>query len=161
FQRGDIFSLFTNAKREFNSYRVGADIDAMGFRLTFLHTWEFYKDDTPYSIPAATAGFNPTDPSTLASFNRASPQHRPSPSWLVTLGTERKYFAANARFTNSAGKLNFIQQENAVGNGLAGSVTRIISSSGDARRPVTTGDLNLSVFPTSRLTITNNTSVDD
>ena len=160
-QRGDIFTLFSNVKREFNSYRTGADIDALGFRLTFLRTWEFYKEDTPYSILQPQAGLNTADGSTLAGFNRASPIHGSSPSWLVTLSTERKRFAANARFTNSAGRRNFIQQENASGNGLSGIVTRIVNTSGNASRPVTTGDLNLAYFATSRLTITNNTSFDD
>ncbi len=148
-------------KREFNSYRVGADIDAYGFRLTFLHTWEYFKEDTPYSLLQPTAGLNPTDPSTLNTFNRSSPIHGSTPSWLVTLSTEHKYFALNGRFTNSAGKNGFLQQETASGTGLSGSVTRIITTGGDARRPVTTGDLNLSFFPTSRLTITNNPSFDN
>ena len=40
-ERGDIFSLFSNVKREFNSYRIGADIDYRGFHLSFLRRWEF------------------------------------------------------------------------------------------------------------------------
>ena len=55
-ERGDIFTLFNNVKREYNSYRVGADLDFWGFRLSFLRRWEFYKEDTPYTLAAPGAG---------------------------------------------------------------------------------------------------------
>ena len=160
-QRGDIFTLFSNVKREFNAYRIGADVDALGFRLTFLRTWEFYKEDTPYSLGAPTAGLNPADASTLTSFNRSAPNHGSTPAWLVTLSTERKHFAFNGRFTNSAGRRNFIQNESAIGTGLSGAANRLVITYGDARRPVTTGDVNLTFFATDRVTITNNTSADN
>ena len=159
-QRGDIFTLFSNVKREFNAYRIGADVDALGFRLTFLRTWEFYKEDTPYSLGAPTAGLNTTDASTLTSFRRSAPIHGSTPSWLVTVSTERKYFAFNGRFTNSAGRRNFVQNENAIGTSLFGAANRLVITYGDARRPVSTGDANLTFLPTERITITNNTSVD-
>ncbi len=73
-ERGDIFTLFSNVKREYNSYRVGADIDYLRFPTqSFLRRWEFYKEDTPYSLAEGRPrGLNPTDVSTLTeNFNSA------------------------------------------------------------------------------------------
>jgi hypothetical protein len=160
-QRGDIFTLFSNVKREYNSYRIGADLDYYGFRLSFLRRWEFYKEDTPYTLAAPGAGLNPNDGTTLSSFNRAAPIHGETPGWLVNLSTDKKYFAVHGRFAYTGGNRNFVQNESAVGTGLLGTENRLVIAFGDAKRPVTSGDLNVSFFPTEKISITNNTSVDN
>jgi hypothetical protein len=157
-ERGDIFTLFSNVKREYNSYRIGADIDYAGFRLSFLRRWEFYKEDTPYSLGNG-AGYNPTDGSVLTGFNRSAPIHGDTPGWLVYLTTEKKKFAVNGRFTYTGGNRGFVANESAIGTGLAGTENRLVITQGDARRPITTGDLNVSFFATDKITIVNNTSV--
>jgi hypothetical protein len=158
-QRGDTFTLFSNVKREYNSYRIGADIDYAGFRLSFLRRWEFYKEDTPYSLGGPGAGLIPGDGTSLTSFRRSSPIHGDTPGWLVYLTTEKKKFAVNGRFTYTGGHRAFVQNESAIGTGLIGTENRLVITLGDARRPLTTGDLNLSFFPTDKITIVNNTSV--
>ena len=160
-ERGDIFTLFSNVRREYNDYRTGADLDFFGIRLSFLRRWEFYKEDTPYSLNGLSAGLNPTDTATLSNFYRAEPIHGSTGAWLVNLAAERKAFAVNGRFTYSGGRNDFILNESAVGTGLAGTENRLVITYGNAQRPVTTGDFNLSFFPADRITITNNTSVDD
>ena len=159
-ERGDIFTLFSNVKREYNSYRIGADLDYFGIHLSFMRRWEFYKEDTPYTL-ANGAGVSPTDPSSLAGFNRATPIRGYTPGWLVNLSTEKSKFAVNGRFTYTGGDRNFVQNESAIGTGLIGTENRLIITYGDAKRPMTTGDLNISYFPTDKITIVNNTSVDD
>ncbi len=158
-QRGDIFTLFSNVKREYNSYRIGVDLDYWGFRLSILRRWEFYKEDTPYTLPAPDAGLNSTDATTLTSYNRASPIHGDAPGWLVHLSADKRLFAVNGRFTYTGGNRNFVQNESALGTGLTGTENRLIITYGDAKRPMTTGDLTLSLFATDKITITNNTSV--
>jgi len=158
-QRGDIFTLFSNVKREYNSYRIGADGEWMGVRMSILRRWEFYKEDTPYSLGGSSAGLNPTDVTTLTQYNRAAPIHGSTPSWLGTLMTERHRIAVNARFSYAGGNRNFVQNESAIGTGLAGTENRLVIAYGDAKRPVTTGDANITLFPADRWTITNNTSV--
>jgi hypothetical protein len=160
-ERGDIFTLFSNVKREYNSYRVGWDVDYWGVRLSFLQRWEFYKEDTPYTLGESGAGLNTTDPTTLSSFNRALPIHGYTPGTLVALSTEKQKFALTGRFTYTSGNRNFVQNESAVGAGLVGTENRLIITFGDAKRPLTTGDLNFSFFPTEKITIVNNTSVYD
>ncbi len=51
--------------------------------------------------------------------------------------------------------------ESAIGTGLIGTENRLIITYGDAKRPMTTGDFNFSYFLTDKITIVNNTSVDD
>ena len=160
-QRGDIFSLFSNVKREYNGYRIGADLDFWGFRLSVLRRWEFYKEDTPYSLAPPAAGLNPNDVTTLSSYNRASPIHGETPGWLVNLSGERHKFSTNGRFSYTGGDRNFIQNESAVGTGLLGTENRLIITYGDAKRPVTTGDFNFTYFPTDKITIVSNTSGDN
>jgi hypothetical protein len=152
-ERGSIDSLFSNVKQVYNSYRVGVDVDLAGFRLSFLRRWEFYKEDTPYSLGAPSPN--------LTSFYRSAPIHGETPAWLLTLVTEHRLFAINGRFTYAGGNRNFVLNENAIGTGLFGADNRLIITYGDAKRPVTTGDLNFSWFPSERWTITNNTSADN
>ncbi len=59
FQRGDIFTLFSKVKREYNSYRIGADFEWMGLRMSILRRWEFYKEDTPYALGGSERGPEP------------------------------------------------------------------------------------------------------
>jgi hypothetical protein len=72
---------------------------------------------------------------------------------------ERRFIAVNARFSYAGGNRNFIQNENAVGTGLGGAQNLLVIAYGDAKRPVTVGDLNITLFPADRWTLTNNTSV--
>ena len=160
-ERGNIFTLFANVKRQYNAYRLGADLEFFGFKLSVLRRWEFYKDDTPYTLGGSTLGLSPAVGTTLTSFNRSEPMRGYTPGWLVALVTERRKFAVNGRFTYSAGQGNFVLGETAAGTGLLGTENRLVSTFGNAERPVATGDLNVSFFPTDRLTITNNTSFDN
>jgi hypothetical protein len=160
-ERGNVFTLFSNVKREYNAYRIGADLDFWGFKLSFLRRWEFYKEDTPYTLAPVDPGLNPPGPTTLTSYYRSSPIHGETPGWLVHLSTEKRKFAVNGRFAYTGGDHNFIQNESAIGTGLAGTENRLIITYGDAKRPITSADLNISLFLTDKLTITNNTSIDD
>src|SRR6516162_3402023 len=79
---GDAFPVFTDLHRGWNEYRVGAEGQFAGFKFTFLHRWDFYKDDTPYNGVAGPAfvapgvgGSNPV----LTQFYRAEPNHGSNP----------------------------------------------------------------------------------
>jgi len=89
-ERGDIFTLFSNVQRAYTYYRVGADADFFGIKFSVLGRWEFYKEDTPYTLGGSSAGLNPTDTTTLTSFNRAAPIHGETPGVTGHLTTERK-----------------------------------------------------------------------
>ena len=46
---GSGLPVFTNVRRQWNEYRLGADVDLAGFKFTFLRRWDFFKDDTPFT----------------------------------------------------------------------------------------------------------------
>ena len=77
--RGDEFPLFADIQRVRNEYRLGGDFDFAGMRFTVLRRWDYYKEDTPYSLAGPGLGNNPLDPTRLTSFYRAEPIHGSSP----------------------------------------------------------------------------------
>jgi hypothetical protein len=158
--RGDEFPLFANIRRQQNEYRLGTEITLLGFRLNLLHAWVNFKEDTPFSLGPSAAGNNPQDDTTLQSLRRVEPYHGNSPYWRVALFRESRFWAANGRFTYVTGKRAYAFDELAAGtNRLGTPVQRQVLSFGDARRPAITGNITLSLFPASNVTITNQTSL--
>jgi hypothetical protein len=158
---GDEFPLFADVRRRRNEYRVGNEIKLFGFRLNWMHGWDDFKEDTPISLQAPSAGNHPSDDITLNRLTRAEPYHGTSPYWRVALFKEGKgWYAANGRFTYTAGRRAFILDESAFGTGRFGvEQNRQILTYGDANRPVATGNLTFSLFPGSRASLTNETSI--
>jgi len=157
---GNEFPVFENVRREQDEYRFGADVDLAGFKLTLLHSWVFFKDDSGYQETGLEPGDNPASGVSLSQFQRAEPYHGASPYWLGNLNRSGKTLAVNGRVTYVDGKRNFIMDENAFGVTPLGAQNQQVLVGGDASRPSLTGDLSISIFPTSRLTVVNNTSVD-
>ena len=163
-QLGSPFPTFRDLRQQFNEYRAGGDVTRFGFRLSILRRWEFFKEDSTDNQTAAQQGSAipfglSTDPTILTSFHRAQPYRGDTRSWLGTLSGERKWLAINARFTYAGGRGDFVQNELAIGsNRFANGQNRQIVVTGNGTRPVTTGDLNLTFFPASRLTVINVTS---
>ncbi len=156
--RGAIFPLFASVRRERNEYRAGNEFRIAGIRVNWMHGWDDFKEDTPLflsgAVPAQPAG------ATLDSFQRLEPYHGTNPSWRVFLITDRKYFNLNGRFTYTSGRRAFVLDESASGPGRFGAQqNRQVVTSGDAERPVATGNLNLSVTPSAQLSLVNSTSV--
>jgi hypothetical protein len=160
--RGDEYPLFADIKRAQHEYRLGGEIRLMGFRLNVLHGWVDFKDDTPVSLTTPSAGNNPFDLNTLTSLQRSEPDHGTSPYWRVALFRENKMAAVSARFTYVSGHRDFVDDESAFGfNRLATPTAQQIVTLGNAERPALAGNLTLSLFPTAKLTITNQTSIDN
>lgn len=158
-ERGDEFPLFANVRRNQDEYRIGGEWHAGGLVLTAVRAWEFFKEDTPYFLTGLQPGNNTTDANTLTSYNRAEPYHGMTPSWRVGLIQDRsRWLAINGRFTYSGSRRDYVQSENALGTTRFGDLNRQILIFGNAQRPVTTANLNISVFPTARLTITNHSA---
>jgi hypothetical protein len=66
----------------------------------------------------------------------------------------------NGRFTYTSGHRDYLFDESAIGTArFAGATNQQVVAFGNAQRPVITGNLLFSIFPTSKLTITNQTSV--
>jgi hypothetical protein len=157
--RGDEFTLFSNVRRQQNEYRLGGEARLAGFRLNVLRGWENFKEDTPYAA-SASPGANVSDATTLTRANRVEPYHGNSPYWRVGLFRDAaKRFTAAGRFTYTAGRRNFVQDDTVIGEAARlGTFNRQIVTFGNARRPVATGNLTLSWMPTGTLTVTNHTA---
>jgi hypothetical protein len=157
--------VFADLRRQWNEYRLGAEVDVAGFKLTVLRRWDFFKEDTPYSAygvaTAASVGVS-NDLTTLQQFTKAAPVHGRNPGWLGNLVATHKRWAVNGRFSYLNGHNDFALNEFASGlNRIGGAATRQILVQGNADRPMVAGDFNFSVQPTSRLTVVNNTSVNN
>jgi hypothetical protein len=157
--------VFADLRRQWNEYRLGADVDVAGFKLTVLRRWDFFKEDTPYSAygvaTAASVGV-PNDLTTLQQFTKAAPVHGRNPGWLGNLVANHKRWAVNGRFSYLNGHNDFALNEFAGGlNRFGGAANRQILVQGNADRPMVAGDFNFSVQPTSRLTVVNNTSINN
>jgi hypothetical protein len=159
--QGDVFPIFRDTRQQYDEYRLGADIILKSFRLSVQHRWEYFKDDTTDNLTLTELG-GPADPSSLSSFSRAQPYRGRTPGWLVTLYGERKWIALNGRFTYAGGRGYFIQNESAIGTDRFGNAQNVqVIVTGNGERPVISGDLNVTLFPASRLSVTNSTSVSD
>jgi hypothetical protein len=159
---GEAFPVFENVKQQFNEYRFGVDGELAGFHFTVMRRWEYYKDDSPYTSAGVFAAMNPNDSTVLQQFVRPERLHGRSPTWMGNIFTRRKLWSMTARAAYTKGSGDFALNEFAGGFGQFGSpVTRQIAVGGDAERPDFIGDLVLNFFPTSKLTFTNNLSVNN
>ncbi|HUI53655.1 MAG TPA: hypothetical protein VLY04_01700 [Bryobacteraceae bacterium] len=159
---GTAYPIFTNVRRQWNEYRLGAEGEFAGFHFTLEHRWDYFKDDTPVTSDGVVASGSPTDSTVVRQFNRSQPIHGSSPGWMGNLHRRSKIWGMNARLTYVGGLNDFALDESVLGLGATGAAaSRQIVVGGDARRPDLAGDFALSLFPTDRLTFVNNTSISD
>ncbi|MEO5925595.1 MAG: hypothetical protein ABIR70_17365 [Bryobacteraceae bacterium] len=158
--RGDQYPLFANIRRQQHEYRAGFEAALAGWRLNLMHGWVNFKEDNPIRLPVPSDGYNVTDVTTLTSFQRNEPYHGNSPYWRLFLLKESRAWAVNGRFTYVKGQRSFVQDSTGFGTDrFGGNVTQQVYTAGNAQRPAATGNLNVSLFPSTKLTITNQTSL--
>lgn len=156
--RGDEFALFTDVRRLRSEIRLGGDIDLFGAKISVLRAWESFREDTRRFRDTRDSGANLDDLVTLDRFRGDEPYHGTTPLWRGNLRLEKRHFAVNGRAAYSGGRRNFLLDESAQGVSRFG-FNRQTLVFGNARRPVTSGDFNLTVFPRARLTVVNHTAV--
>ena len=158
---GSGLPVFSNVRRQWNEYRLGADVDFAGFKFTVLRRWDFLQGRYTLRRPGVVAAGTAADQTVLQTFKRSDPVHGRNPGWLGNLFTSRKRWAVNARLTYIAGKNDFALDESAFGIGAIRRRRQPPDRGGRKCRAAHagSGDLNLSLFPTNLLTIVNNTSV--
>jgi hypothetical protein len=158
---GAVYPLFANIRDQQNEYRLGGEVHVLGFRLNVLHGWEDFKEDTQQMLTVPSLGIDPTGLNQLNSFSNVQPYHGTSPYWRVGLFREgKKFWALNGRFSYVAGNRGFMFNESAAGlNTLGANTLQQVYTYGNAQRPTATGNFTFSLFPTSTVTITNQTSV--
>jgi hypothetical protein len=157
---GPGFPIFADVRRQWNEYRLGADVDFAGFRFTVTRRWDFFKEDTPYNSVGVVRSAPAADLTTVNGFRRSEPIHGSNPGWLGNVSARHKLWAVNARLTYVTGSRDYILNETAFGTSqFGGTGGRQILVGGNATRPDLAGDLAISFYPTDRLTIVNNTSI--
>ncbi len=156
---GNVFPVFSNVRRLRNEYRLGSELRLYGFVFHWVRGWDNFSETSRDSLPVASAGIIATDAATLGRFQRSQPYGGSSPYWRTNLHTDRKHFAAHARFTYAAGRRSFFFDETAAGTARFGAANnRQLLVAGSARRPVSAGSLSLTAFPNGKLTLSNHTS---
>ncbi len=157
--QGDVFPIFQNVHQQYNEYRLGFDAKFKGFRLTVQRRWEFFREDATGSVASPETG---TLGNVLNNFQSSQPYRGQTPGWLGNLFGEFKWITINARTAYTSGTGDFVQNESAIGTDRFGnSQNQQVAVTGTGNRPVLTGDLNITLFPSSRLTVINNSSVAD
>jgi hypothetical protein len=152
------FPVFENVRRTRNEYRVGNQVRFHGLTLNWTHGWEDFKDDTGTQLNASGAAI-PNTGAELTSFLGPQPTHGTSPYWRVGLLYDHHFFSVNGQFTDTAGQQAYLLNESALGLDRVGAAAnQQVASFGSAQRPVTTGNLTVTLLPTDRLTIVNETS---
>lgn len=159
--RGDEYPLLANIDRRQSEYRLGIDAKWKAWKLVVLRGWQRYDEASPLTLPIASAGANTADRNTLsAAFRRTEPYSGSNPFWRGNLFTDnRSWYSVNARFSYAGGRRTYLFDELATGTDRLGALrNRQIAVSGGARRPVSSGGLTLSLFPSSKLTLSNHTA---
>ncbi len=158
---GPQYPLFANIRDQQNEYRLGGEVRVLGFRLNVLRGWEDFKEDTQQTLTAPSLGIDPSGLNQLNSFSTVQPYHGASPYWRVGLFREgKKFWAVNGHFSYVAGNRGFVFNQSASGlNSVGANTLQQAYTYGNAQRPAATGNLTFSLFPTSTITVTNQTSV--
>jgi hypothetical protein len=152
------FPLFENIRRLENEYRLGGEANLFGARITVLHGWVNYSETTPFSINAPEQ----SNGAVLDQFHRSEPYRGSSPYWRLNLQKQAKVWSAGARFSYAGSRRDFFFDETALGSDRLGAGQNLQTLiTGNGTRPMSTGDLTLSFFPGSKLTVTNQTAFDN
>lgn len=138
-----VLPLNRDTRREFNSYRAGAELTFAGFRLSLTRRWDFYKDDSaiesliagqPYSLDYLRN--QPFDPSlevtyrqAATSYLRSQPMHSRNDGYFGNLFRKSKYWSMNARMTYNKGASTTVYYENQTGLAQASGLV----ATGDGR----------------------------
>ena len=145
--RSNVFTVFRNIARQFDDYRVGADADFLGMRLTVQKRWSFYKEDTQ------------DGPGQGIGFSRQQPYRGQTGGWMGNLYGERRWIVVNGRFTYASTVGDFVQNESAIGlDRFGAAANRQVLVRGRGNRPVTSGDFTVTLLPGARVSVINHTS---
>ncbi|MDR3719903.1 MAG: hypothetical protein P4K98_13980 [Bryobacteraceae bacterium] len=162
--------ILRDVRQDFNEYRAGVDIDFLGFRLSLTQHADFYKEDTPVVSLLPGQSYPLPNTSVATSYVRSEPMHIGTLGWFGNLSRSGRIWSMNAHTTYSKSDQTSQYFEAATGNAGSGpsniNISPVIANvsttmNGAARRPYVTGDLNLSLFPTKKLSIVNNVTADN
>ena len=163
FQKGQFIRLTNNLRRLNNQYRAGVNVRAAGLAITFIQSFDNYKEDTEYGdgsiFPTQVTNVQPVE-----SLRRDEPIHGNTPVTSVAIRTENEHLVGfHGRYVYASGSRNFVLSEDvtALDPALGLSTLRQTVILGDARRKQGSGDFTVAVMPSDPWTITNTTSINN
>jgi hypothetical protein len=158
--RGQIFPLFEDVFRRQNEFRMGGLLKSRWAKFFWQRGWEHFREDTRNFVTQTAPGLAPEiTVAGLDRLQRAHPYAGSTPHWRLNLFTEKfSWVSLNARFTHSEGRRGFLFDEvlGGTNRGIARNQQTLIA--GEARRPVTSANLNVNLFARPWLHIANHTA---
>lgn len=160
--RSDNFiRLTTDLRRVNNNYRVGSNFRVIGLAVTAIQSFDNYKEDSAlgngFGLPTNATNAQPVDELT-----RTEPYHGNTPVTMVALRTEKdRWIGVHGRFVYSNGERNWALSESvsAFDPRSSAQTLRQTMLVGDASREQGSGDLTVTLMPSSKITLTNTTAV--
>jgi hypothetical protein len=158
--RGDEFPVFTNIDRRQREYRIGAQANLSRFRFLLMRGWQRYEEGSSSRNSVPAPGANANDVQILDRFTRQEPYRGETPFWRANLFADAgSWLAVQGRFSYAGGRRDFTLDESAFGTDrFSNARNRQVLVTGTGSRPVTTASFTVSLFPSSRVTLTNQTA---
>ncbi len=144
-------ATFTSLRDARNEYRVGSELEVLGFRINWMHGWEDFKQD--YFVPPGTDASGNVVPA-----EQVNPYHGTSPYWRLGIFRNRKRYSVNGRFTYADARRAFVSEQTGLLGGITPGTLQEVTM-GNGERPEATGNLTFSIFLTPKLTFTDSTAV--
>jgi hypothetical protein len=156
---GDEFPLFADVRRLRREFRLGGEVRLSMLRFHAMRGWDSFEESTLRVLTAPSQGANPAAVE-LSSLFRNEPYSGKSPFWRLNLLAEpADWVSLNGRFTHVDGQRDFLFEDFAFGVGAFGNaLNRQTLVRGSGRRPVASGSFTASLFPGSRVILTNQTA---
>ncbi len=163
FQKDQFIRLTNNLRRLNNQYRVGVNVRAGGFAITFMQAFDNYKEDTEYGdgsiFPTQATNVQPVE-----SLRRDEPIHGNTPVISVAIRTENEHLVGfHGRYVYASGSRNFVLSEDVTALDPARGLSTLRQTVilGEGRRKQGSGDFTVTVMPSAPWTITNTTSINN
>lgn len=155
------FPILSNVKFRSDEFRGSVDVKLSGFDLSLTQGYQRFNDNTGFTINAPQTG-NSSPGGSLATFQRDVPttgQNFYTRFSVHRLVAKRLDFTGRFIYSSQTSDFNLI--ENLTGRDFVGNIitSRRLFVAGDSKRPNVTGDAGVTIFATSKFTISNTFSV--
>lgn len=155
---GDEYAVDSNQEMRANDFRAGIDAKVVGFDLSFLQGFRYFKDDTSQTVNVTNIGNNITNNSRIDNLFREVPT---SGRHFFTRFSVHRLIARKLDFTGRLIYLSgtsryalFEQVRGRLSNGNL-TVPETFTARGEAKRPSAVGDVGLTLLATDKLRISN------
>lgn len=145
----DLFPVRGNSRWEANDYRAGVEASWRGWDFNIEGLYRGFKNDPQLlSNPKVEIGFNPTDPATLATFEREYPLRSHAGIFRASVKgsiAERVHLVARWLHDDERMKAPFYELSSGTGNTANVKVlSQLFTADGTVKRPSRTADLGIS-----------------